>query len=337
VGTGQPDEIAVAAGDELLGLGQGRDPTCDDRRQTGRARHREARRQHVAGRLVHPADELLLAEVAPDRDVDEVDEAGALERRCDRDQLLDGGPAGDRLDRQPDPERELGSDPLTDGLGDLHRESHPAVEVAAVLVVAEVRQRRQELVHQIAMREVQLDSVEPAGENPARSLGECIDDFSDLRMVHRDRHHARRIRLYGRGRPGRLAELGGERLRTAVVELLEDLAAERSQRRHQALVAGDDLVGPEPEPAHPAVVNGPDLEDRQPGATTRGGRVVRDQLLVDQPVRAIQTRPVGGPDDPIRDLRGAEPPRFEQPFDADLAADRATLRRTGSQAPAMRP
>src|SRR5436190_2078162 len=66
------------------------------------------------------------------------------------------------------------------GLDDLDAEAH-AIEVgAAVLVVAAVGERGEELVHQVAVRAVDLEHVEAGLLGPPRGLRPGVHELGDL-------------------------------------------------------------------------------------------------------------------------------------------------------------
>ena len=69
-----------------------------------------------------------------------------------------------------DADREVVAHPGADRAQHLAREARPALEIAAVCVVAGVVERRQELVQQVAVRHVHLDAIEAtlAGERRRR-------------------------------------------------------------------------------------------------------------------------------------------------------------------------
>ena len=78
-------------------------------------------------------------------------------------------------------------DLLPDRAHDLEDEPRAIFERAAVIVLAIVDGRAQELRDEIPVRAVQLDAVEPRLARAPRALGKGVDGFADLR----DRHRAR--------------------------------------------------------------------------------------------------------------------------------------------------
>jgi hypothetical protein len=87
--------------------------------------------------------------------------------------------------RHPDDHRLAGREGGAHGVHDLDDQPDAVLERTAVTVGPLVRQRRQELVQQVAVRGVHLDDVEAGLVGPARARGERIDDAGDLGGVHR--------------------------------------------------------------------------------------------------------------------------------------------------------
>ncbi len=87
--------------------------------------------------------------------------------------------------------RASGGEGLAHGVEHLEREPHPVLEAAAVLVVALVRQRRQELVQQVAVRAVQLHGVEAETGGPPRRGGEGVADVREAPAIERRSADAR--------------------------------------------------------------------------------------------------------------------------------------------------
>jgi hypothetical protein len=113
---------------------------------------------------------------------------------------------------EPEHDREVGGDALADGGDDLGREAGPLGGAAGVAVGAAVGPLPQELVDQVAVRAVQLDTVETDPLGLRRGLGERADDPVDpgevqrgagaLGAVERDAGRADRRRLGERRLPG---------------------------------------------------------------------------------------------------------------------------------------
>ena len=62
------------------------------------------------------------------------------------------------------------------------------VEAAAVSVRAMIRERRQKLMQQVAMRRVNLNEIEARLECPARGLAKALDNGLDSGFIERHRH-----------------------------------------------------------------------------------------------------------------------------------------------------
>ena len=81
---------------------------------------------------------------------------------------------------------------------DAQQQPRAVLERAAVLVVAGVRQRREELVQQVAVGSVHLEHVEARVERAPRRRGEVIHDGVDARLVQRHRLGEALVREGGR-------------------------------------------------------------------------------------------------------------------------------------------
>src|SRR5690606_20559044 len=87
--------------------------------------------------------------------------ATRLQRLSERDGLLHLPPSIDPVGRgDTDSDRALRGKGAAYRVEYFEREAHPVLERPAVVVVAHVRQRREELVQQISVRRVDLDCVE---------------------------------------------------------------------------------------------------------------------------------------------------------------------------------
>jgi len=94
-------------------------------------------------------------------DVHEVDEASGLEARGDRGRVRRRETArGLVVARQPDPHRHPAARGLANRREHLDHDAQAMLEVAAVLVRPPVREWREKLVQQVAVRPVDLDPVE---------------------------------------------------------------------------------------------------------------------------------------------------------------------------------
>ena len=151
---------------------------------------------------------------------------------------------------------EVVADLGADRAHDLEREARPVLERAAVLVVAVVDRRREELRDQVAVAAVDLDPVGAGLARAARGLREALDDLLDLGLRHGDALEAvDRLRLARRAPallvddaadvalPARERELR-EVLAVVLVHLVDQLAPERDR-----LVAVDVRVVRHDDPA----------------------------------------------------------------------------------------
>lgn len=86
------------------------------------------------------------------------------------------------------------------GSHDVEQEPRTVLERSAELVVALVRQGRQELVNQVAVSGVNFDEVEAGLDAAAGAVGERLNELLDARGAHRDGRHVR----LERDRAGRL-------------------------------------------------------------------------------------------------------------------------------------
>ena len=160
-----------------------------------------------------------------------------LERLREGDGLLDG-PAALGPVRARDAHRHgaVGWKGGADGIEHLERETHPVLEGTAIVVVTPVRQRREELVQQIAVSRMELNGVdaEPGGapgrigegvphprqpvliqchgggDLPANGIAEGATVCQPLGMIRRDLLHRLSRDLAGSLPPG-VGQLDGDR------------------------------------------------------------------------------------------------------------------------------
>ena len=143
----------------------------------------------------------------------------------------------------PDADHEVVADALAHGLEHLAGEAGAALEIAAVAVGARVVEGREELVQQIAVRHVHLDTVEAALDGDLGGIRPCIGELSDVGAGHLPGGVRRRRRQHARRRIYRARSVGtvGIRLRTVVVELDEDARAGLMDRVGHAAIGFDRL------------------------------------------------------------------------------------------------
>ena len=183
----------------------------------------------------------------------------------------------------------------------LDREAHAIELAAAVLVVAQVGERRQELVDQVAVRGMDIEHVEARLVGAPRRLAPALDDFGDFGARQRAGRGIRRRRIdaargdqlpllpivdLGRWLQRRTTLPGPEapRLATGMAELDAGHGIVQADEVDAALEAGHEGVVPDPEIAHRAAAAPLDL-----------GRFHDDQRCPARGVAAgIHQVPVGG-------------------------------------------
>ena len=157
------------------------------------------------------------------------------------------GPSSSSPTRRSPTARPAAADRLAHRLEHLDGEAHAVLERAAVGVGPAVAAGREELVDQVAVAAVDLDSVEAAGRRVARAAREVVDQLADLLDLERLRrlvivgHDARRPG--GQPRPGAVVD-------AAVVRELEQreragaahLRGEPLEVRNRRLVPGRRIV-----------------------------------------------------------------------------------------------
>ena len=135
--------------------------------------------------------DLLRRVVAPRRDVEEVDSVRRQGRGQPHRVLL--GPAlgeAGRVVLEPvggadaEEERHRRRDHVADQVDELEHQPRAVLEAAAVLVGALVRDRRHELVQQVAVRAVDLDDVEAGSQRAVRGGREGGFELLDLGSGH---------------------------------------------------------------------------------------------------------------------------------------------------------
>src|SRR5258706_11073637 len=99
---------------------------------------------------------------------------------------------GNAIGRQPYADA-VGAPHLDRGLGDLDQKSHTVLDRAAILIGAQIGVRLQELLDQIAIGAMDLDTIEAGLKRIARGLPVGIDHAGDLAGLERMR------RLIGHG------------------------------------------------------------------------------------------------------------------------------------------
>ena len=255
--------------------------------------------------------------VAGGGNVDVVDLAVGLERPHDQDRVLDDEPSRNEVaEADPDADDPVVARPPAHLSDHLAREAQPVLERAAVLVRALVVERREELVQQVAVRDVHLGAVEAALTRQLRAPTPPLDHLPDVLGLHRLRRLAVRRRL-DRGRPPEDPEVISRVARgieTEVVELGEDHRAVLVHRGSESPVGlervGQVRPGDAWEAGRRSRVDDPVAGDQQPGAAPSAcGLVVDVPLRVDPVVREqLHVRRLHDPvaDRCVPDLQRAE-------------------------------
>ena len=183
------DHVGVPVGkDSLADRGMRDAPRVDDRhvdRGADLARHRRPRARLVLHRL----QVARRAPVVADVDVQVVGQPARRQRARHREPLREVVAALHQLvHAQPDTDGHVPPDGGTDRAQDLHQEPHPVLERPAVLVVALVRERREEELEQVVVVGVDLEAVDLGLQRLPRRPAVLLDELGDLRPRQRVRH-----------------------------------------------------------------------------------------------------------------------------------------------------
>ncbi len=203
---------------------------------TGRQRDRVAQRQ------VHAAPDQVEVVEGGEGEVEEIQVTGGFEPLRDLLGVVEGESPGDELvGAEAHAQGEVGAHRLADGGDQLQSEPHPVLEVAAVLVVPEVGERRHELAGQGAVAELQLHPVEPALAGMGGAAGEVIDHLTDVLDLHGLGRLAVEHVRDGRGGPDGQPGQAAAALLPVVVQLGEDAGVVGVDRPGEPPVGRDDL------------------------------------------------------------------------------------------------
>lgn len=85
--------------------------------------------------------------------------------------------------RDPHEHGDVGAGGFTHCVDDAQQQAGPVLQRPAVLVGAQIRQRREELVQQVTMRAVHLEHVEAGVQGATGSCGEAVDDALDAGSI----------------------------------------------------------------------------------------------------------------------------------------------------------
>ena len=327
---GQRHGVGLAVGQHRLGLRGFRDQAHRDHLHRNLALDRLGEMQLVAG-----ADRDLLRRMqAAAGHVDEM--AAARVQGARQHEALRQVPAALHpvAGGDADADRHAGGHRGLDRVEHRQHQPHAVLQRTAVIVVALVAERRQELVQQVAMRRMHLDQVQAQARRAAGGLGEGGDDAIDAGLVERARQRAggvvgnrrrrdhlpaARIAVRDRATAG-FPRLERRRLAPRVRQLHADRhrrpAAHRGQRPRERGFGGV-VVQAEVGPADPAGgLNRGGLGDQQAGAGLRQRAPVLDMpvvgLTVDRRVLAHRRD-----HDAVRQLQRAQRQRGEQVAHAD--------------------
>jgi hypothetical protein len=217
------------------------------------------------------------------------------------DAVQDWWTAADRLTHRPD---------------HLERESHAAREAAAVLVLALVAPRREELAQQVAVGTVDPHEITARLDRPARRIGEPLHDLGNLPTIKCARGEAACTRVrHHRGRA--TLESADPRLddTPAVVEFRANDAAVAVHRAHEPCEVGDEVVVVQTHLVGPPLAARIDVRRfrvEQSGSTARARRHVVDVALGDPALGGAVVALHRGADDAIAGFQRADSTRLEE-------------------------
>ena len=304
------DHVGLPVGQQPLGVVE------IDHAGGGDHRHAGQRGADGAGRLGdrvaldrrrrHDADRAHQRRGVAEREVDEVDQAVAAEAARDPRAGRRAERAGRALRRRPGGRRRRPGRRLPpDGGEHVARESQAVLQV--VLVVTEVRHRREELRAEIAVRHRHLEAVDAALAGLCGAVGEGGEQVGDVAP-----REGAGLDVEPRGRHGGRGDGGGPRRRrdalpSTVEQLQEQARAVRPERvadaavdrDHGGVEAGDRVRRQETGLVH---AGGLDEDRRRAAAGARllvGQEVVGGHAVVDEvvwcDVETIRLRSVAGP------------------------------------------
>ena len=125
--------------------------------------------------------------------------ASALKRLYKGDRSLNIPTVGNPISRgNPDPDWPLCGESVTDRIKDFKWEAHSVFEIAAVFVLALVRDRRKELVEEITVSSMDLNGIEAKSCCPPGSIHEVVTDALEPISVESGRDTLALSMWYGR-------------------------------------------------------------------------------------------------------------------------------------------
>ena len=184
---GHADHVEPPLGDRVPGGRDVVDPRRVKDREPGRCPDLacivEMRRGPHALHGDHVHQPVVAVDHAADH-VQEIDMAGRHHAPGNLDPLIGSDPARVRLvGDESQSDDELLADPFADRCQNLAAEPQTVVQRAAVLVVAQVRQRRPEPVDQVAVA-LDFDPIEPSRRHALGGIRIACDDASDVPVLH---------------------------------------------------------------------------------------------------------------------------------------------------------
>ncbi len=170
----------------------------------------------------------------------------------------------------------------TDRLDDLARQPQASIERPAITVGPEIRRRREELRHEVSVRERQLDPIDIAVAGKAGRRPVAIDDLAQLARAERSRLTLEPRRGHRGGRHRRRSRWCPELLAAAVEQLHQQPRLVLVNGVGQAAVAAHDVWQIAPERVRREQAGGMDgsrLDHDRSHTAGRSRRVVGDQRV----------------------------------------------------------
>jgi hypothetical protein len=192
----ETDEVRIAALDDAVRLRRIGDAAERDHRHLRYRAAQLADERHVgrARPIAVGHVQLERARVGALREADVIDVAGRRQVRCDRRGFGRTYAALHAVfARQLEPDDETAAAVRAQRCNELGQKARTSREIAAVLVGARVRPRRQELMKQMAVPARDLDAAETGALQAARGGREVFDQLADFAGGERMRHRPAQI------------------------------------------------------------------------------------------------------------------------------------------------
>ena len=315
-GTTEGHEVGGARLDHVLGDAGVADAAGDADGHVDMLANLACKRREHTLRHFHRLRDPPVGLVHPGRDIDQVDARrdevwSDRAHVCQRQAVVLVLVAADSVE-----DRQCAAHHFADGRDHLEWEAHPSGQVAAVLVVALVAPRRQELAQQVAVCAVNADEVATGLRRAAGRIGKALDDLSDLRAIECARGEPAGPRVGYDGRRAALESADPWLDHAApVVELGTDDAAMSMDRPDHPREIGHQVVIVQPHLERPPLAPRIDVGRfgvEQPDSAPRAGRHVVDVALRDPSFRRAVVALHRRSDDAVADFQGANPAGFEQ-------------------------